>query len=428
MQPPRCPTARTVRRGDRLMAENGAREAADEYVVTREGRVKVLVPNPDLYRRQDGAYEPAWAPVFYNPRMRHNRDIAVLFAKAYAEVRGLRELVVVEPLAGSGVRGIRYAVEANAWVVVNDVDPAAASLARRNIELNRVEDRTMLTNMDANELLASLRRRGIVPSIVDLDPFGSPAPFLDEAIRSIRVRGVIAVTATDTAPLCGSHLKALRRRYDVVPARTLWEKEQAVRILAGYIIRRAASHEYGANILLGYYRDYYVRLYVELVRGAGRADRSLAGLAYGASCGACGYTGYRDTLREARCPYCGSPLALVGPLYRGPLCDKQLLDTMIEHSKSMEQFLATGGEATGFLLALRKECGILRPYYRVDRVCSFHGLNMPSPGRVAQWLEEHGYPAAWTLYDKRGVKTEAPYHKLVEAVRATSPGGRAEPP
>ena len=46
---------------------------------------------------------------------------------------------------------------------------------------------------------------------VDLDPFGTPAPFIDAAIRSSGK--YLGVTATDTAPLCGAHLKAGIRRY-----------------------------------------------------------------------------------------------------------------------------------------------------------------------------------------------------------------------
>jgi len=397
----------------------------DGHVVVTEGLTRIIVPNPDLYRRPDGAYEPAWAPVFYNPRMAHNRDVAVVFARVYSRLRGLKELVVVEPLAGSGVRAVRYAVEAGAWVVANDVDPAAVSLAAKNVDLNSVGDRVRLFNMDANELLASLRRRGITPSIIDLDPFGSPAPFLDMAIKAIRVRGVIAVTATDTAPLCGSHPRALMRRYDVVPARTLWEKEQAVRILAGYLIRRAASHEYGVKILLAYYKDYYVRVYAEIVKGAGRADESLATLGYGESCSNCGY-GRLGEQALGYCPYCGVPMRRVGPVYLGPLCDSQFLDELLREAKKLGDSLSHGVEVVGFLEDFGRECAMTRPYYRVDKVCSFLKRSMPSPAAVAEALRMQGYQAARTVFDPRGVKTDAPFHVLVETIRKLAPvAGRA---
>ncbi len=387
-----------------------------------EGRVTVLVPRMRDYLRSDGVYEPAWAPVFYNPRMRFGRDIAVVFAQAYSRLRGLRDYVIVEPLAGSGVRAVRYAVEAGARVVANDIDPDSAMLIKVNAERNRVADRVYVYNLDANELLSSLRRRGIKPAIIDIDPFGSPAPFLDTAIQALGPGGVIAATATDTAPLSGTHPRALRRRYQVRPGRTAWEKEQAVRVLAGYIIRRAASHEYGVRILLAYYADYYVRVYAELRRGASRADESLRSLGYGLYCSDCGYTAIAGS-EPPGCPYCGSRAAVVvGPLYSGPLCEKRLVQEMARIAEEQAETLAEGGRAARFLTSFLEECDIGRPYYRVDRVASILSVNMPSPSRIAEELRRLGYRAARTTFDPRGVKTEAPHWLFLETLRRLSPG------
>jgi tRNA (guanine26-N2/guanine27-N2)-dimethyltransferase len=386
----------------------------------KEGRARLLIPRMELYRRPDGVYEPAWAPVFYNPRMAPNRDIAILFARVYRRMRKRENLVIAEPLVGSGVRAIRYAVEAGAWVYAGDVDPNAVRLARLNARLNNVETRVHVETADANELLASLRRRAS-PDIVDLDPFGSPAPFIDTAIQSIKVRGVVAATATDTAPLCGTHPRALRRRYNVRPARTAWEKEQAVRILAGYIIRRAAAHEYGARILLAYYSDYYVRVYAEITKGAKRADESLETLGYGVYCDSCGYTATHSEPPRL-CPYCGGRATVVGPLYRGPLCDHGIIDEMLEEAEGLE--LAAPEKVISFLKSFRQECGITKPYYRIDRICSMLGVSMPRPAAVAEALREEGYRAVRTVFDPRGVKTDAPHSIVLETVRRLSPSRR----
>lgn len=381
----------------------------------REGGVEILIPDPNAYRRSDGVYEPAWAPVFYNPRMGFNRDIAVILAAAYRELAGLEKLVVVEPLAGSGVRALRYAVEAGAYVYAADIDPDAVHLARINIDINGVTDRVKIERADANEFMAKLRRSGVKPSIVDLDPFGSPAPFIDVAIQSIGVRGVLAATATDTAPLSGAHSRALRRRYDVKPARTAWEKEQAVRILAGYIIRRAASHEYGARILLAYYADYYVRVYAELRRGAGRADDSLSSLGYGAYCPYCGYTGYIQQ-PDTRCPYCSAPLQATGPLYTGPLCDPRLVQLMRRIAEERRRTLSDYERVAKLLSRLGEECSIVKPYYRLDRLCSLLRMNMPKPAKVVEALRYKGYRATLTHFDPRGFRTDAPHPVVVNTL------------
>ena len=40
--------------------------------------------------------------------------------------------------------------------------------------------------------------------VVDLDPYGSPATFLDGAVQSICDGGLLLVTCTDMAVLCGT--------------------------------------------------------------------------------------------------------------------------------------------------------------------------------------------------------------------------------
>jgi len=381
--------------------------------IISEGSVKLVVPSMEKYKRRDGVYEPAWAPVFYNPRMALNRDISVLFLSAYSELRGLGELVVFEPLTGSGVRAVRYAAETGAHVYASDISPIAARLAALNARINRVEERVRVEVADANEAMHRLTRRGIRPTLIDIDPFGSPLPFLDSAIESLGVGGVLAITATDTAPLSGTHPRALRRKYDVIPGRTAWEKEQAVRILAGYIIRRAAAHEYGAKILLAYYSDYYVRVYAELRRGARRADEALEQLGYGIYCPVCNFTGYLD-YPGPRCPHCGAKPVIVGPLYRGRLCDEELVKAMEKRIDGMK--LAESKRARKLLSQLRSECSIEKPYYRLDKICSMLRLSMPRIEEVVEELNKLGYRATRTHFDPRGFRTNAPHVITIDTV------------
>ena len=40
-------------------------------------------------------------------------------------------------------------------------------------------------------------------SVIDLDPYGSPTPFLDAAVQSTKEGGLMCITCTDMAVLCG---------------------------------------------------------------------------------------------------------------------------------------------------------------------------------------------------------------------------------
>ncbi|MCC6057731.1 MAG: tRNA (guanine(10)-N(2))-dimethyltransferase, partial [Desulfurococcaceae archaeon] len=151
------------------------------YVEVIEGLARICIPDPKLYTRPNGVFEPAIAPVFYNPDMVENRDIAVTVVDYIAKKKSkTKELVVVEPFAATGVRGIRIAQEVSKpehfKVVMGDISDEAIKIINLNINLNNLFDKVMVEKSDANELLYRLRRIGIKIDYVDVDPFGSPAP------------------------------------------------------------------------------------------------------------------------------------------------------------------------------------------------------------------------------------------------------------
>ncbi|NPA05078.1 MAG: tRNA (guanine(10)-N(2))-dimethyltransferase [Crenarchaeota archaeon] len=387
--------------------------------IVREGLAEIIIPDPDAYRRSDGVYEPAWAPVFYNPRMAFNRDIAVLVARLLARRHG--RLRVVEPLTGSGVRAVRYALEAGAEAYAADIDPEAVRLARLNAERNGVSDRVHVECSEARLFMEKLSSK-ISPELIDIDPFGSPAPFLEAAIHLTHGRGVIAATATDLAPLTGGRPKPLRRRYMVEAAQTSWGKEMALRILAGFIARRAAVHDYAAKPLLAYYADHYIRVYMRMERGARRADKVLEEcIAYAATCPKCSYTEYRrDLLAGQRCPYCGAPLRLVGPLYTCRLADTEAVEELLREAEKAN-WLAEQERAVKLLKLLLEEYSVSnKPYYRLDRLCSFLRVNMPKIDRLVAELRLLGYKASRTHLDPRAIRTNAPHSVLLSVIPAIS--------
>lgn len=164
--------------------------------------MSVLVPERGLSKGSRDRLNRA--DVFYNPVMEFNRDISVLAVESYQRCVS-RNLKILDAMTGCGIRGIRYAVEVNkvAHVVLSDVQHTAIELAKRNIERNGVEDRVEAACMDANLVLTLHNTPHDRFDVVDLDPFGSPAPFLDSAIRGASNNALVLLTATDMPPLCG---------------------------------------------------------------------------------------------------------------------------------------------------------------------------------------------------------------------------------
>ena len=181
------------------------------YVQVVEGTTRFLIPWQD-----DAAqFPPGSAPVFFNRRMELNRDATILLLKELLPDQYL------DLMAATGVRALRVANECGIPVVANDRNHESVLLLRTNAL--RLGLPVRVVNRDANALCSTERFE-----TVDLDPFGSPAPFLDSAIRSSR--RYLFVTATDTAPLCGAHLKAGMRRYAAVPMNTDYHPEVGLRL------------------------------------------------------------------------------------------------------------------------------------------------------------------------------------------------------
>ena len=393
----------------------------DIFIEIREGLAKILVPNPELFRRPDGVYEPAWAPVFYNPQMVFNRDIAILFLRVIKKYTKLRR--VYEPLAGTGVRGIRFVIEVGEIdrVIMNDIDRRAYEVMKLNVELNKLSDVIELRNEDANKLMFDEISKGYKACYIDIDPFGSPAPYVQSSLILTRRNGFVSYTATDMAPLTGKYPSKALRRYQVRLVKTDFEKEIALRSLISYIIRKGAEHDIAAEPVLAYYADHYIRTYFMIKKGAMEADNLLQNLGYIIYCPKCLY---REPIRNypiikdiPQCPRCNSNIEIIGPLWLGKLVDKELLNNM-KNELSKINWLQTINRITKLLDMLAMESEIRNPfYYKVDELCSKLRTHMPKILNIIECLESKGYRTTRTHFDNVGIKTEAPINEVESCIR-----------
>ncbi len=379
-----------------------------ETIIT-EGKARIVVPNPKHYTRSDGVFEPAWAPVFYNPRMRHNRDLAILVLNTYFSTR---EYFFVEPLAGVGVRSIRFVLESTGRGIANDLDPISYHYIVRNTVLNNVSDLVEPYNTEANTLLNSLRSNGVVVDYIDIDPYGSPIPFIESSAYAIARGGLIGVTATDTGPLNCSYPRTCLRRYGAYCTKTDFSKEMGLRILIGAIVRLAASHEIALKPILGYFRDYYYRVYFIASRRAGDAYRLLDNVGYiiynAETCKRIATKSLDDALDEK------VEGSIIGPLWIGELGSREFIGRLIN---ALDKLDYINHNLQGFLRNLYNEYTVNTPYYRLDRLYSILKRNMPPINKVIERIQEAGYRAYRTHFDPRGIKTNAPYEELMNILR-----------
>jgi tRNA (guanine26-N2/guanine27-N2)-dimethyltransferase len=383
-----------------------------------EGKVKVVAPKLSAYVNKPSDYAPSKAPVFYNPVMELNRDLAVTALQAHQKLLG-REVVACEPLTGCGLRGVRFAVEVEgvSTVFLNDIKPESARLARFNAELNKVEDRVEVANEDANLFLtrnAAPRKRF---DYIDIDPFGPPVPYMDSTIRALRNGGLLALTATDMAPLCGVHARACLRKYGGQPLRTEYCHELAVRLLTGCLTMMAAKHAIGVEVKFSHSIDHYVRAYATVHYGARRADKSVQQMGYILHCFSCFHretvTGIASPIKHV-CPSCGGKLSVAGPLWLGRIADRKFCSLMEQEIE--ERGLRQEKRLLKMLSLVKNEAEAPVTYYAVDKICDKLNLPVPAQKKVLNKLREAGFQAVLTHFNSRGFRTDAPANIVKEII------------
>jgi tRNA (guanine26-N2/guanine27-N2)-dimethyltransferase len=382
-----------------------------------EGAAKILVP---ILRRGEG--EPldrarSRAAVFYNPIMKLNRDTAILAVSVQSDRLG-RPVDACEPMCGCGVRGVRLVLEAGVKkALMGDLNPSGVQLAEENARRNGVSDRVIVRLMDAN-LMMNLHSSPMNRfDFVDVDPFGSPSQFLDSAVRATRDGGMIALTATDMAPLCGVSPSACLRKYGGRPIRTVYAHEVALRLVVGAAVRAAAVHEMGVKPLFGYYADHYVRVYLSLTHSAKPAHAALAEMGYIVHCPKCIHRAIfkGSYLKASRtCPRCSGQLTVGGPMWLGELADKVFTNEMLSKAHGANVWET---RLIHIVETIRGEIGFPPTFYNLDEFSSRVGKSSLSMEEIMKGLKMAGFEVARTHFDPRGIKTTANVTDLVNVIK-----------
>ncbi len=281
-----------------------------------------------------------------------------------------------------------------------------SELIKKNVELNS------LTNCTAVKRNANVVMLDSSFDIIDLDPFGSPAPFLDAACFS--TKRLLCITATDTAPLCGAHKKAGIRNYAAVPLKTEYYPEMGVRILMGAAARTLAKYDKAMTPLLSYASAHYVRLFAAVKKGINHADECLKNMGFVAHCFNCGTREWKYGLAvhmPEKCPVCGHDTSLAGPLWLGKLHDsgfcRQVLDEIVKREmRGVEKVIC----------ACRDEIEIPL-HYDYHRICKSLGITAMPTEELVVALRERGFQASRTHFSGISFKTDAKMEEIKGVVR-----------
>jgi tRNA (guanine26-N2/guanine27-N2)-dimethyltransferase len=389
--------------------------------IVAEGKVRILVPRATIERPSFRGPSSKRFPAFYNPGMALNRDLSVLALRAHKKLKLLgREAIACDAMAGCGAKGLRLASEVEGTrILLNDINPTAVRLINYNVRLNALEERALVRNEDARLLLLERAFREGSLDYVDLDPFGSPAIFIEAALCSLTDGGLLALTATDAAVLNGVHPKACIRKYWARPLRSEYQHEVGARILLGYTARVAAMHGLGISPLLTERSSHYIRSVVLVKRSSKAVKEAMEAIGFLYHCQRCFHRyleTYEDSWDHMQLPCsCGSKLLRAGPLWIGRLSNRAFLEAMLQESEKAT--LQEPKAARRLLGLLVGEAEAPPTYFVPHRMCKELGISIPSLEEIAQGLQSIGYSFFPTHFSPGSFKTDAPAKVLVDILR-----------
>lgn len=327
-------------------------------------------------------------PVFYNPVMKFNRDVSILLLKAIDN----KDMQICDLLAGTGIRSIRFLAELGKKIksiTINDYNEKAAELIKKNVEANKnkfqnKQTEINITNQEASTLL--LQSTGF--DYIDVDPFGTPNPFLDAAIRRLARDGILAVTATDTSSLAGTFPKVCKRKYWAIPDRGPQKHEIGLRILIRKVQLVAAQYEKALIPIFSYSKEHYMRVFFRCRKGKAEVDEII---------------NQHGIFNDA------------GPLWLGKLWDQKLAEKMYQLAADLDYPFDAR-----FLQTIRDESKIdTVGFHDIHALCKKNKLEVPKFEPIFDEIKKKKHKATRTHFSGFGIRSSIKETELVKIIKNT---------
>ena len=279
---------------------------------------------------------------------------------------------ILDALSATGLRALRYAKEIPfaTNIIANDMSREAVQAIELNIDHNDVKDKVHSNVGDARAYMYSkIGNEQTQPSakyvhrfdVVDLDPYGTAAPFIDAAVQSLLDGGLLCVTCTDAGVFASTgYLEKTYALYGGLPAKGAHSHEVGLRLIIHSVAQTAAKYGLSVEPLLSLSIDFYARLFIRIHKRPNEV-KLLAGttmITYNCDSGCGAWTTQpvaRNTEKKNRnesiiykhniaqgpttaphCDHCGFKMHIGGPMWAGPLHNPYFVQRMIDRTPSMD--------------------------------------------------------------------------------------------
>ncbi|PIA29292.1 hypothetical protein AQUCO_06100065v1 [Aquilegia coerulea] len=351
--------------------------------------------------------------------------------------RELKPAKVLEALAASGLRALRYAreVEGISQVIALDNDKVSVEACKRNIKFN---GSVACSKVEAH--LADARVYMLTHpkefEVVDLDPYGSPSVFLDSAVQSVSDGGILMCTATDMAVLCGGNGEVCYSKYGSYPLRGKYCHEMALRILLACIESHANRYKRYIVPILSVQMDFYVRVFVRIFTSASAMKNTPLKLSYVYQCVGCDsfhlqclartvsktnnsvryLPGYGPVVPQ-ECSDCGKKFNVGGPIWSAPIHDQEWVSSILSNVKSMKERYPAYDRISAVLTTVSEELPDVPLFLSLHNLCATLKCTSPSAVIFRSAVLNAGYRISGTHVNPLGLKSDAPMNVIWDIMR-----------
>ncbi|MDW0206570.1 MAG: tRNA (guanine(10)-N(2))-dimethyltransferase [Nitrososphaeraceae archaeon] len=378
----------------------------------KEGKTSLLVPSSALSQSV-----PPKNPAFFNPNAKWNRDISMLVYKVYTS--SSKNKTLADSICGVGARGLRASVEVPQieTIYFNDLNPIAIEFAKESAKLNQVQYKCIFKTNEVCKFLNFEEREIRRFDIVDLDPFGSPSPYVDCVLRSVSNGGLISITATDTAVLCGVYPSVCYRKYYGFPIRSEYSNEIGVRLLVSFIALNATRFDLSVVPYFCHSNLHYLRVYLKIIFSSSLANTVSSKIGFIKHCQKC-KSRRVEKIREPNlvCDLCGAKCIMAGPLWIDSIFDSDFVNSMLNELKNSENRTSPRNDHNR-LLKMMQICTSELPipaYFETDSIASSAKKSSISLDKVISTLASNGFQSSKTTMNEKGFKTDATPKEIIE--------------
>jgi tRNA (guanine26-N2/guanine27-N2)-dimethyltransferase len=273
---------------------------------------------------------------------------------------------ILDALSATGLRALRYAKEIPevTSVVANDLSEPATASIKLNVLHNELGEKVHATTGNAltHMYRVASDNQYRLPDgqfgkydVIDLDPYGTAALFLDAAVQALCDGGLLCVTCTDSGVFASvGYLEKTFSQYGGLPFKGTQSHEAGLRLILHTIATSAARYGIAIEPLLSLSIDFYARVFVRIRKSAAEV-KFLAGktmLVYNCDQGCGAWTTqflaqnkvkkdkkdgvfYKFALGQApsaspNCEHCGFKTHLSGPMWGGPLHNPHFIQRVLD--------------------------------------------------------------------------------------------------